>query len=118
MKTLVLGASSKTFRYSYLAVKMLQEYEHDVVALGRRQEQVEDWEILEGKPILKGIETITVYLNAANQKQYYEYILSLNPKRVIFNPGAENLELEEILKSNNIEPIQACTLVMLRTNQY
>ena len=67
---------------------------------------------------LKDIETVTIYLSSKNQKQYYDYILSLKPKRVIFNPGAENVELEGLLSKNDIEPIQACTLVMLRTNQY
>ncbi len=118
MKTLVIGASHKPIRYSYLAVKMLKEYNHEVVALGNRAREVEDWEILDGKPQLTDIHTITLYLNAGNQQEYYDYILNLKPKRVIFNPGAENRELEILLQKNGIETLEACTLVMLRSGQY
>ncbi len=118
MKTLVIGASHKPIRYSYMAVKMLNDYNHEVVALGRKAREVEDWEILEGKPDLENIHTITVYLNALNQEEYYDYFLQLKPERVIFNPGAENRELETLLNKNGIETIEACTLVMLRTGQY
>ena len=118
MKTLVIGASHKPIRYSYMAVKMLQDYKHEVVALGNRAREVEDWKILDGKPEIENIDTVTVYLNAVNQQEYYDYLLSLNPKRVIFNPGAENRELELLLNKNGIETVEACTLVMLRTGQY
>lgn len=118
MKTLVVGASHKPVRYSYMAVKMLREYDHEVVAIGKRAREVEDWKIIAGKPDLKDVHTITLYLNSENQKEYYEYFLSLKPKRIIFNPGAENSELKQLLKDNNIEPVEACTLVMLRSHQY
>ena len=118
MKTLVVGASHNPARYSYMAVKLLKEYGHEVVALGRRARPVEDWEIIDGKPDLEDIHTITLYLNANNQKEYYDYFLDLKPKRVIFNPGAENYELERILKDHGIETDRACTLIMLRTKQY
>ena len=118
MKTLVIGASHNPARYSYMAVKMLQDYKHEVVALGRRARPVEDWEILEGKPEVSNLDTITVYLNANNQKEYYDYFLEQNPRRVIFNPGAENSELATLLNENGIETENACTLVMLRTSQF
>jgi len=118
MKTLVMGASHKPVRYSYMAVKMLKDYNHEVVALGKRARPVEDWQILSGKPELEGVHTITLYLNAGNQQEYYDYFLSLNPERVIFNPGAENSELEKLLQKNNVETVNACTLVMLRSSQY
>ena len=118
MKTLVLGASHKPVRYSYMAVKMLKDYDHEVIALGRRARPVEDWEIISGHPDLENIHTVTLYLNASNQQEYYDYLLKLNPKRVIFNPGAENRELSRILKENGIETVNACTLVMLRTSQF
>lgn len=70
------------------------------------------------QPLLNDIDTITVYLNEQNQKEYYDYILSIHPKRIIFNPGTENDELYNLAKSNGIEPIEACTLVMLSTGQY
>lgn len=118
MKTLVIGASHKPVRYSYMAVKMLKDYNHEVVALGRRARAVEDWEILQGKPEIPNLDTVTVYLNADNQKEYYDYFLELNPRRVIFNPGAENRELVTLLNKNGIETENACTLVMLRSNQF
>lgn len=117
-KTLVMGASTNPGRYAYRAIKMLQQYGQPVVALGKVKEN------LDGVPIEKehiqfdGIDTVTLYLNPMNQKQYYDYIVSLNPKRVIFNPGTENPELYAILKENNIEIEVACTLVMLSMGQY
>lgn len=118
MKTLVLGASHKPDRYSNLAVNMLKEYGHEFVAVGRRAREVEDWQIVEGKPHLDDIDTVTLYLNPLNQREYYDYILSLKPRRVIFNPGTENPELIQRLKEANIEPVSACTLVMLRAGLY
>lgn len=118
MKTLVIGASHNPARYSYSAVKLLQHYGHEVVALGRRAREVGDWEILSGTPEIKDLDTITVYMNAQNQQDYQDYILGLHPKRVIFNPGAENPELANKLIKNGVEVLDACTLVMLRTNQY
>lgn len=118
MKTLVLGASHNPARYSYMAVKMLKEYDHEVVALGRKARPVEDWEIISGHPDLKDIHTVTLYLNADNQQEYYDYLLNLNPARVIFNPGAENPELRKMLEEKGVETLNACTLVMLRTSQF
>lgn len=118
MKTLVIGASHNPARYSNMAINMLKEYGHEVVALGRRARVVDDWEILDGAPEIPNLDTITVYLNADNQKEYYDYFLKLNPRRVIFNPGAENAELAVLLNQNGIETENACTLVLLRTNQY
>jgi len=118
MKTLVLGASSKPQRYSYLAVNKLRDHGHEIVALGNRAWQMDDWEIITGKPELEDIHTVTLYLGARNQKEYYDYLLSLKPKRVIFNPGAENHELAELLEKNEIQTEEACTLVMLGTGQF
>lgn len=118
MKTLVLGASHKPDRYSFLAVNMLREYDHETVALGRRAREVDDWQIIDGKPALADVDTVTLYLNPFNQKEYYDYILSLEPRRVIFNPGTENPELRMKLKAAGIEPVSGCTLVMLRSGLY
>jgi len=101
-----------------MAVNMLQEYGHEVVALGRRARVVDDWEILTGKPEIPNLDTITIYLNADNQKEYYDYFLKLKPRRVIFNPGAENPELATLLQQNGIKTENACTLVLLRTSQF
>jgi predicted CoA-binding protein len=79
---------------------------------------VADVEIIKEKNNFEDVDTVTLYLNSLHQKEYYNYILSLKPKRVIFNPGAENEELSKLAKDNGIQPIEACTLVMLSTGQY
>lgn len=117
-KTLVLGASDNPSRYSYLAIQRLRNQGHPVVAIGRKKCIVSDVEIHTEKIIWPDIDTITVYLNPKHQQEYYDYILTLQPKRIIFNPGAENDELELLAKKNGIISIEACTLVMLSTNQY
>ncbi|MGC4037154.1 MAG: CoA-binding protein [Chitinophagaceae bacterium] len=117
-KTVVLGASSNPSRYSYLAVQRLRNNNHPVIAIGKRPSVVGDVTIENAVTPAKDVDTVTVYLNPINQKEYYDYILSLKPKRIIFNPGAENEELEELARKNNIQPMEACTLVLLATGQY
>lgn len=118
-KTLVLGASSKPDRYAYLAVNRLRQRGHDVVAVGNREGQVADVAITQQMPDPSAdIDTITLYLNPANQVDYYDKILQLHPKRIIFNPGTENAELVEMAQARGIETLDACTLVMLSTNMY
>ena len=118
MKTVVLGASPNSERFSYKAVKMLLRYDHKVLALGKRKGEIKGIPILTGKPILEGIDTISLYLGAKNQKDYYEYIQALQPRRIIFNPGTENEELERLAKDAGIDVIHNCTLVMLSKNEY
>jgi predicted CoA-binding protein len=117
-KTLVLGASENPRRYSYLAVENLVSHNHPVLAIGKKAGHVQGVDISTEKTPHTDVDTVTLYLNPANQKQYYDYILSLNPKRIIFNPGTENRELASLAKNNGIETLQACTLVMLSTGQY
>jgi uncharacterized protein len=117
-KTLVLGASDNPSRYSNLAIQRLRSYGHQVVAIGRKHTMVNDVVIETEKKNFENIHTVTLYLNASHQKEYYNYILSLKPRRIIFNPGAENHELFDLAKQNNITPLEACTLVMLSTGQY
>ena len=117
-KTLVLGASDNPSRYSYLAIKRLEQYGHPVIAIGRKHTAVGETIIHTEKIPTEGIDTITLYLNAQNQKPYYDYILSIKPHRIIFNPGAENEELKKLAAEKNIQTIEACTLVMLSTGQY
>ncbi|MDQ6757689.1 MAG: CoA-binding protein [Bacteroidota bacterium] len=117
-KTLVLGASANPSRYSNLAINKLAAHNNDVVAIGKKKGKVANVEIdTEQKPI-SDIDTITLYLNPTNQKPYYDYILSLHPKRIIFNPGTENDELENLAKQKGIKVMEACTLVLLSTGQY
>lgn len=117
-KTLVLGASNNPSRYSYLAINRLVNHGYPVVAIGKRKVKVFNVDIETEKKEFENVDTITLYLNARNQKEYYDYILSLRPKRIIFNPGTENEELYQLAKKNGIEPMEACTLVMLGTGQY
>ncbi|WP_426430937.1 CoA-binding protein [Winogradskyella sp. HB-48] len=117
-KTLVLGASLKTDRYSNIAINRLRQQNHEVVAFGLRQGEVNDVSIDTDLHNYEDIDTITLYLNPKHQEAYYDYILDLKPRRVIFNPGTENQELYKILKDNNIEFEVACTLVLLATDQY
>lgn len=117
-KTLVLGASENTERYSNMAVRSLVAHGEPVVAIGNRAGEVEGVPILTGTPSIEGVSTVTLYLSSKNQQPLYGYILSLHPERVIFNPGTENPDFESMLKESGVEVIEACTLVMLSTGQY
>ncbi len=117
-KTLVIGASENKERYSNLAVKKLVAYNHPVIALGKKAGMIGNTEIITDKKQIADIDTVSLYLNPLHQKAYYDYILSLQPKRIIFNPGTENEELEQLAKENGIKTLEACTLVMLSSSQY
>jgi predicted CoA-binding protein len=117
-KTIVLGASENPSRYSYLAVQKLTKYNHPVIAIGRKNGMIGEMPIITEHPQVKDIDTVSLYLNPQLQKEYYDYILSIHPKRIIFNPGTENDELAELAAKNGIQAIEACTLVMLGTGQY
>jgi predicted CoA-binding protein len=117
-KTVVLGASQNPSRYSYLAVKRLRAHNHPVIAIGRRKGMIGEVEIETGHTAAENVDTVTLYLNPQNQKDYYDYILGLKPKRIIFNPGTENDDLVNKAKQNGIEPVEACTLVMLSIGAY
>lgn len=117
-KTLVLGASDNPSRYSYLAMKKLMAYGHEVVGIGKKPGKVGDVEIGTEQLPMDDIHTVTLYLNPTNQKPYYDYIKSLKPKRIIFNPGTENEELERKMAQIGTNTMEACTLVMLSTGQY
>ena len=115
--TLVLGASTKEERYSNKAIKSLRRHGHPVYAIGLRKGMVEDVEIIKEHPAFTDVDTVTLYLSPKNQEQYYDYIASLNPRRIIYNPGAENEDLEKLMEGK-AENMEACTLVLLATNQY
>ena len=117
-RTVVLGASDNPSRYSFLAVERLLEKGHPVVAVGKREGKINNTPILIGQPIVNDVDTITLYLNPSLQSASYDYIFQLQPRRVIFNPGTENPEFEEALRNKGIEPVEACTLVMLASGLY
>ena len=117
-KTLVLGASTKPDRYAFKAITMLTDKGHSVIAIGQNAGEVAGITIRTKNIPLKNIDTVTLYLNPIRQRDYYNYIIETKPKRVVFNPGTENPEFYQLLKSNNIAVEVACTLVLLATNQY
>ena len=116
--TLVLGASVNTVRYSNKAIFKLRERKIETFAIGVEKGHVLDVVIETEKVEYENLHTITLYLNPARQKEYYNYILKVKPIRVIFNPGTENTELMNLLKENAIEVEAACTLVLLSVDQY
>ena len=118
MKTLVLGASTNPERYSYKAIRSLRSHGHEVIAVGLREGMVADVAINKGRPLPENVDTVTLYMSQKNQEQFYDYILSLKPRRIIYNPGAENPELEMLAQENGIQNMEACTLVLLATNQF
>ncbi len=116
--TLIIGASEKADRYSNMAAHRLHQHGVDFVPLGIKAGEVAGKKILTGFPELSGIDTVTLYVNPARQKEYYDYILSLHPRRVIFNPGTENRELAQQLENKGIETVEGCTLVMLGSGTF
>ncbi|MRI02035.1 CoA-binding protein [Kriegella sp. EG-1] len=117
-KTLVLGASLKPSRYSNMAVNKLIDHNIDTEAFGLKAGKIGRVQIKTNFNEFQNIHTVTLYIGPKRQPEYYNAILKLAPKRVIFNPGTENPELYNILKYNKIEFETSCTLVLLSTNQY
>lgn len=118
LKTLVVGASLNEDRYSNKAIKLLREYKHEVVAFGLKSGVVSGVTIDTELVDYKDIDTVTMYINPSRQNEFYNYIISLKPRRVIFNPGTENKEFQQLLSKGGIKFEEACTLVLLRTNQF
>jgi len=116
--TLVIGASENPGRYANQAVRMLRENNIPVAAVGLKAGEIQDVKIQTGFPKIENIHTVTLYVGPKNQPSYYDYILSLKPKRVVFNPGTENDEFQEKIEKAGIEAIEACTLVMLSVGNY
>ena len=118
MKTLVLGASTDTSRYANKAIRLLRTHNHEVVAVGKDEGSVDGVGIIHDIPADDEIDTVTLYLNPVRQQAYYQKILNLKPRRIIFNPGTENEELEKLAAKKGIATEEACTLVLLNTGQY
>lgn len=117
-QTLIIGASPNPGRYAFKAATMLKAKGHPIVNVGIKSGEVAGVEIEKPGKIHQDIHSITLYIGPDRQHEYYDYILQTDPKRVIFNPGTENEELEALLKENGIETVNACTLVLLATGQY
>ncbi len=118
MKTLIIGASSNPERYSYLAAEKLLRYNHEIELLGLRADVIFDRKIDTERKQYTDIDTVTLYIGPKHQPDYYDYVVSLKPRRVIFNQGTENEEFIKLLQKNGIETEIACTLVLLGTEQY
>jgi predicted CoA-binding protein len=118
MKVLVIGASNNPDRYAYKAIEMLLNYNHQPIPFSKKKAEVCGLVIENEWKSWEDVHTITLYINPELQKAYYQDIIALKPKRVIFNPGTENHEFEMLLSENEIEAIEACTLVMLSTGQF
>ena len=118
-KTVVMGASPNPGRYSYLATNMLREYGHETIPLGIRKGSIQEAEIITDWPeVVEDIDTVTMYVGPARQKEVFDYVLSLKPKRIIFNPGTESEASMHKAREAGIEVEEACTLVMLRANLF
>ena len=117
-KTLIIGATPNAERYAYRAAHMLTAKGHPIVNIGIKQGEVAAVKIEKPGTPYNDIDTITLYIGPDIQKDYYDYILETKPKRVIFNPGTENPDFEKMLDLHNIEPVEACTLVLLSIGQY
>ena len=119
-RTVVLGASNNPSRFSYLAAYELRNFQHEIYPVGLKKGSVAGKDILDirQKPIIGEVHTITLYMNPKNQVPYYDYILQLNPERIIFNPGTENQELAQLARDRQIETVNDCTLLMLSRGVY
>lgn len=117
-KTLVLGASTNPQRYAYIATNRLLANGEEVIPVGIKEGQIDGVAIRTDQPKIEDVDTITLYLNPLRQREYYDYVLDLAPRRIIFNPGTENPELINLAKARGIEAEVACTLVLLATGVY
>lgn len=118
-KTIVLGASSNPERYSFKATLKLAQNGHEVVPVGLRAGKIENHAIQTTMLMVENVDTVTMYVGQKNQPVYYDYILNkIKPKRIIFNPGAENPELVTLANKKGIATEEACTLVLLSLGNY
>lgn len=119
-KTVIVGATTNPGRYAYIAASMLKEYGHPIVPIGIKKGELFGEKILDirQKPVINDVDTVTLYIGPQHQPEWYDYIISLKPRRIIFNPGTENLTFERKAEEAGIEAEETCTLVLLRTHQY
>jgi predicted CoA-binding protein len=117
-KTLILGATPNSGRYAYLAAHRLTSHGHTIVNVGLKSGEVAGVAIEKPETIHTDIDTITLYVGPQNQPPLYDYILATKPKRIIFNPGTENTELQRLADAEGIETQYACTLVLLSIGEY
>lgn len=115
----VLGASNKHHRYAYRAMKMLQEYGHQVIPVHPKLEAIDGVVVKhELGQIHADVDTLTVYVGPQRISPLIDAIVQLRPSRVILNPGTECEELELALLHNDIPFVKDCTLVMLEQGRF
>ena len=117
-RTLILGATTNQSRYAYLAANKLKAHGHEIINIGIKSGELAGKNIEKATKIYPDVDTITIYIGPKHQSEYYDYIIKTNPKRIIFNPGTDNPELESLATQNDIETLHACTLVLLSIGQY
>ena len=119
-KVIILGASPNPARFSSMAANALADHLYDIIPVGLKQGSVKGKSILDirTRPMIDNVDTVTIYMNPRNQKAYYDYILGLKPRRIVFNPGTENKQLSEMATSQRIEVVNDCTLVMLQAGTF
>jgi uncharacterized protein len=118
MKTLIMGASTNPERYAYKAANSLLSHGHEIELVGQKEGEIKGNKIHTDYLDFEGIDTVTMYVGPRNQSSLYDYILKQKPRRIIFNPGAENPEFEALAEADGIEIEEACTLVLLAMGQY
>ena len=119
MNVAVIGASDKPDRYSYKALMLLMEKGHNAYPVHQRIKIIEGMSVYPSiKDIKDTLDTVSLYVAADISDTLAEDIIAKHPRRIIFNPGAENPRLEDKARQNGINPVNACTLVMLNTNQF
>jgi predicted CoA-binding protein len=116
--TLILGATPNPARYAHIAAERLVARGHEIIPVGIKQGRVQGKEILNGKPDVPEVDTVTLYVGPRHQPAYYDWLLRVAPRRIIFNPGTENAELMKLARENDIEVVTGCTLVMLAGGSY
>ena len=119
-KTVIVGATPNPARYAFIAANMLKDNGYEIAPVGIKKGEAAGIPIMNirDKPFIDGVHTITLYVRPQIQSQWYDYLLSLNPQRIIFNPGTENPEFEKLAREKGVETLEACTLVLIRTGQY
>ncbi|NJB84933.1 hypothetical protein GGR26_000678 [Lewinella marina] len=116
--TLILGATPNPSRFAYLAAERLANRGHEIIPVGIKKGRIKGREILNGKPDVPEIDTVTLYIGPQHQPEYYDWLLRVAPRRIIFNPGTENAELVRLAREAGIEVVYGCTLVMLAGDSY
>ncbi len=119
-KTVIIGATTNKGRYAFMAAERLKGANIDFVPIGIKKGEVFGKSILpiREKPMVSDVHTVTMYIGSQNQHEWYNYILSLKPQRILFNPGTENEAFQNMARQQNVEVVEGCTLVMLGVGTY